>query len=290
VTIVNSTIAHNSSEKGPAAIGVNNLLTIRSSAFVSNRSEAASSAGVAAIELTVRDSIFADNRNATGLLNCSSGTPTSLGGNVSDDDSCGTGPADKPNVNPGLGTLALHGGTTPVYDLLPISLAIDFATQCPPVDQRGVARPQGARCDSGPYEFVPPLAPVVAAPDRELSMSVGNGKLRMNDKGRIRVRLSCPATEVSSPCRGRVRVATLRPGWPLEPCGCTETLMVKYARGRFSIPAGKTKAVVARLPRSYTKRIQDHWKPRKVLLLVSAEDAAGNRQPIEQRRKLAPAS
>lgn len=119
VTIVNSTVAHNSSEQGPAAIGVNSLLTIRSSAVVSNSTEATTSAGVAAIELTVRDSVFADNRNATDLRNCSSGTPTSLGGNVSDDDTCGTGPTDKPNVNPLLGTLALHGGTTRLYDLLP---------------------------------------------------------------------------------------------------------------------------------------------------------------------------
>lgn len=288
VTIVNSTIAHNSSETGPAAIGVNNLLTIRSSAVVSNRSEAAGSAGAAAIELTLRDSIFADNRNATGLRNCSSGTPTSLGGNVSDDDTCGTGATDKPNVNPLLGTLALHGGTTKLYDLLPGSPAIDAASQCPALDQRGVARPQGAACDSGPYEFVPPLAPVPAK-DSELAMSAGKGKLRMNEKGRIKVRLSCPATELSSPCRGRLRVDALRPYWPVEPCGCTETLMAVAARAKFSIPAGKTKAVVARLPRRLAKRILDDWKPRKVQLLISAEDAAGNRQQIKQRRKLAPA-
>jgi hypothetical protein len=287
VTIVNSTIAHNSSTEGLGAIGANSSVTIVNSAVVSNRSETAPAAAVGGVPLTVRNSVFADNRDATGLLSCTSTGPlTSFGGNVSDDASCGTGATDKPNVNPLLGTLALHGGTTQVYDLLAGSPAIDAAAGCPAVDQRGVARPQGAACDSGPYELVPTLVP---AKDGELGMRVGKGKLRMSDKGRIKVRLSCPATEASPPCRGRIRVDALRPYWPVESCGCTEALMAKVARGRFSIPAGQTRAVVARLPRKYAKRILDRWKPRKVLLSVSAEDAAGNRQKIKQRRKLAPA-
>lgn len=292
VTIVNSTIAHNSSEAGPAAIGVNALLTIRSSAVVSNRSEAASSAAAAAIELTLRDNIFADNRNTTGLRNCSSGTPISLGGNVSDDASCGNTGTDKPNTAPALGSLALHGGTTLVYELLAGSPAINAASQCPPLDQRGVARPQEGKCDSGPYEFAPappPSAPLPPAADTVLSMRLGKGKLRMDGKGRIPVQLTCPAAEANPPCSGRVGVSPLKKYWPLKPCDCIRSMVRQSAGRRFSIPAGKTQVVVARLPRGLAAQLRNRWAARKVLLTVGAEDAAGNQMAIRQFRKLTPA-
>lgn len=288
VTIVNSTIAQNTSKEGLGAIGGNSGVTLVNSAVVSNRSEAAPAAAVGGSPLSVRNSVFADNRDATGLHSCTSAGPlTSFGGNVSDDASCGTGTTDRPNVNPLLGTLALHGGTTKLYDLLPGSPAIDAAGQCPALDQRGVARPQGAACDSGPYELVP--APPMPIADSELTMRVGKGNLRMNTRGRIQVRLSCPVTEASPPCRGRISVGATRPYWPLEPCGCVEALVAVGARGRFSIPAGKTRTAIARLPRRLARRIPDHWKPREVRLFVSAKDAAGNQQSITQRRRLVPA-
>lgn len=274
VTIVNSTIAHNSSEKGPAAIGVNALLTIRSSAVVSNRTEAMGSAGAAAIELTVQDSIFADNRNATGLRNCSSGTPTSLGGNVSDDETCGITGTDKPNVNPGLGSLALHGGTTLLYDLLAGSPAIDAASQCPSLDQRGAARPQGAACDSGPYEVeVPssPPQPPATATDTRLTMRLGKGKLLVNSKGRTKVRLTCPSTEASPPCSGKVKLG-----------GRFST------SAKFRIGAGKTKGVLLKLPQGSVNFLEQNTKKRKVRVVVRAQDGAGNQQVIKQKRKLVP--
>jgi hypothetical protein len=290
VTIVNSTVAHNSSEKGPAAIGVNNLLTIRSSSLVSNRSEAMGSAGAAAIELIVQDSILTDNLNATGLRNCSSGTPTSLGGNVSDDATCGTGTTDKPNVNPSLGSLALHGGTTLVYDLLAGSPAIDAASQCPALDQRGAARPQGAACDSGPFEVEVAPAPQSLAPaprDGAFAIGLGKGRLSLNRKNRIRVRLTCPADEVSPPCAGKVElrsvwlrsyVGGLRDSRPSE----------KYPVARFEIAAGTTKNVAIRLPKLVAEFLRDFPKPRKVRVVVTAADAAGNSLRIGAPRKLAP--
>ncbi|HEY6146035.1 MAG TPA: choice-of-anchor Q domain-containing protein, partial [Solirubrobacterales bacterium] len=291
VTIVNSTVAHNSSEKGPAAIGVNSLLTIRSSAVVSNRSEAMGSAGAAAIELTVQDSIFADNRNATGLRNCSSGTPTSLGGNVSDDATCGAGATDKPNVNPLLGTLALHGGTTQLYDLLAGSPAIDAASQCPALDQRGAARPQGAACDSGPYEVEvapAPRLPASAPRDGALAIGLGKGRLSLNRKNRIHIRLTCPADEASPPCAGKVE---LRSPWLRSYVGGLRDSRpsVKYPAARFVIAAGKTKDIAIRLPKLAAEFLRDFPKPRKVRVVVTAADAAGNSQRVRAPRKLAPA-
>jgi parallel beta-helix repeat protein len=58
--------------------------------------------------------------------------------------------ADDPN----LGTLGNYGGATPTIPLLPGSSAIDTGNDaaCPATDQRGIIRPQGARCDIGAFE------------------------------------------------------------------------------------------------------------------------------------------
>ncbi len=68
------------------------------------------------------------------------------------------GPGDKQGnvTNPldaKLGPLADNGGPTHTHALLSGSPAINAAgTDCPSTDQRGVARPVGAACDSGAYE------------------------------------------------------------------------------------------------------------------------------------------
>jgi len=277
VTVVNSTIAHNTSEKGLGAISGNSSVTLVNSAVVSNRSEAASMAAVGGTPLTVRNSVFADNRDAGGLLNCiSTGPLTSFGGNVSDDGSCGAGGGDKPNVNPLLGPLELHGGTTRVFSLLAGSPAIDAAQQCPAVDQRGVPRPQGSPCDSGPYEFAAPPSPPPG--DSEFAMKVGK-KLRLTKKRVIRVPLTCPASEVSPPCRGRVRIGNL----PLRFDG-PHTLQMRFLSARFSIPAGKTKAVAVKSPRSTRIHLPTERGTWKVLLRVAAEDAAGNKWEVRKKR------
>jgi fibronectin-binding autotransporter adhesin len=56
-------------------------------------------------------------------------------------------------VSPGLAPLADNGGPTPTHALLPGSPALDRGDGgCAPVDQRGVPRPQDARCDLGAFE------------------------------------------------------------------------------------------------------------------------------------------
>lgn len=56
--------------------------------------------------------------------------------------------------DPMLGTLGDHGGVTPTIPTLPGSSAIDTGNDiaCPSTDQRGITRPQGARCDIGAFE------------------------------------------------------------------------------------------------------------------------------------------
>lgn len=287
VTIVNSTVAHNTSKMGPGGIGGNSTIAIVSSAVVSNRSEAAEPAGAGAFTLSVRDSVFADNRNSAGLLNCASTNALiTLGGNVSDDASCGTTATDKPNVNPLLGTLALHGGTTQVYDLLAGSPAIDAASQCPALDQRGVARPQGAACDSGPYELVP--TPVLAPPaDTEVAIRLGKGKLILSRRGFVRVKLTCLATEVSPPCSGQVKL--LRPR-PHAPRGLIVSGPGPLASKSFRIAAGETKKLALHLRRESADAIRSNPKKRVVGIEVRAQDAARNYKSLFSPRRIVPAS
>ena len=59
--------------------------------------------------------------------------------------------------DPMLSPLADNGGSTQTMALLPGSPALNTgnAANCPPTDQRGVARPQGSGCDIGAFEDVP---------------------------------------------------------------------------------------------------------------------------------------
>jgi len=95
---------------------------------------------------------------------------TDGGGNLASDDTCSfTAATSRKNLNLQLDPAGLkdNGGPTPTIALLPGSPAIGAAVSCPPptTDQRGIARPQGAACDSGAYEVVdqtpPQLTPTV---------------------------------------------------------------------------------------------------------------------------------
>ena len=99
--------------------------------------------------------------------------PTSKGGNVADDKSCGlTGTGDLSGVDPLLGPLQDNGGpslgatgaTSPTLTiaLMPGSRAIGdgLAANCPATDQRLAPRPAGKACDSGAFQTgaTPPSA------------------------------------------------------------------------------------------------------------------------------------
>lgn len=82
-------------------------------------------------------------------------TITSLGHNVTQDASCAAVASDIIAADPLLGPLAGNGGPTWTHLPLPGSPAIDIGPTCPPADQRGVSRPQGAACDAGSVEREP---------------------------------------------------------------------------------------------------------------------------------------
>ncbi|MBP8242724.1 MAG: right-handed parallel beta-helix repeat-containing protein, partial [Thermoflexales bacterium] len=91
-----------------------------------------------------------------GAGNCDvNGSIVSRGHNIAGDATCAglTGAGDLTNTNPLLGpftTLAPNG--MPGFSLLPGSPALDVASDCPPEDIRGAARPFGVACDIGAFE------------------------------------------------------------------------------------------------------------------------------------------
>jgi hypothetical protein len=93
--------------------------------------------------------------------NCSAGGQVDEGGNLETGTDCGfTRPDSRQGVAaPGLAEdMELGGGTTPLLPISATSPARDLAGACTGTDQRGVARPQGAACDAGAYEYVTPAA------------------------------------------------------------------------------------------------------------------------------------
>jgi hypothetical protein len=113
----------------------------------------------------LRGNILADNINVLTLEqeNCETGPGAfeSGGYNLLDSDAIdcpGLGHAtDVFGVGPMLvAAPALDGGATPTMRPMAGSPAIDVADDplCPDTDQRGEARPQGARCDAGAVERV----------------------------------------------------------------------------------------------------------------------------------------
>ncbi|HEX7279744.1 MAG TPA: choice-of-anchor Q domain-containing protein [Solirubrobacterales bacterium] len=201
VSIVNSTIAGNS----VGATGVGGGLAIYNP-----------SPGVVT-ELAVRNTIVANNTGPAGPSDCVTVALPTTANNISSDASCMfTDAGSRQNANPLLGPLANNGGETDTLALLEGSPAIDAGTNagCPPVDQRGVSRPQGTACDVGAFERVagPPLPPVAAAADLRLRIKakpkkpVVGGKLAFL----VTVRNGGPSAATGAIVKGTVPALTRR--------------------------------------------------------------------------------
>ena len=87
--------------------------------------------------------------------NCVGNTVDSEGHNLEDGSSCDfTESSDVEVDRVGIDRLAMNGGFSLTHALLADSPALDSGGRdaCLPVDQRGVSRPQGERCDRGAFE------------------------------------------------------------------------------------------------------------------------------------------
>lgn len=156
VTVINSTISGNVNRAGPG-IGFGNGTV--GTATLTNCTITGNSSAVAGFEIDHTGTSFKIlNSVVKGgpLRNCSFKVQ-SLGNNIENGLTCGfTGTGDIQSTDAMLGPLQYTGGFEQTHILLPASPAIDAGTNtgCPPFDQRGVARPQGARCDMGSVEVI----------------------------------------------------------------------------------------------------------------------------------------
>ncbi len=166
---VNSTIHGNAATTtGTIAYGggigaySNATVTLRHVTLTDNRVASASAAqdggnlyraGSSAV--TVEDSILAGGATSFGPNNCSTSKPVAQGRNLDSGSTCGFGSGHFNGIDPQLGTLRAHGGTTDTRRPAAGSLARDNAVACDAggTDQRGALAPAGATCDIGAVEL-----------------------------------------------------------------------------------------------------------------------------------------
>ena len=95
-------------------------------------------------------------------------------------------------ADPKLGPLQHNGGPTETMALPAGSAAIGLgpATGCSAADQRGVARPQGSRCDAGAFEWAPPVLGTANAAATGQTSAVANATVSNPDLQDARVAVS----------------------------------------------------------------------------------------------------
>lgn len=156
LSITNSTIMGNKSQGDGGGLSLEGTSELASDTIANNMTTSGSGGGLAVSGGTTPDvvnTIVAGNTLGALPSDCS-GSVTSHGNNLSDQSDCGfTAPGDL-QADPGFGPVD-SSGETDVLPLTSTSPAIDAGNDlaCPATDQRFVARPQGAHCDIGAYEF-----------------------------------------------------------------------------------------------------------------------------------------
>jgi len=170
VTITNSTISGNTATgwHGGAIFQTDGNITITNSTIANNIGpDWAPSAifigqfgGGFVPTLTLTNTIIAGNHwyACEKFASGTTGNVVSGGHNFVQDASCSPDASDQLGGDAGIGPLADNGGPTQTHALLPGSPAIDAADAAasPAIDQRGIARPQGAGYDIGAFERAAP--------------------------------------------------------------------------------------------------------------------------------------
>ena len=170
LTMENSTVSGNSGSAGTGGIINVGSMDLNNVTITHNTSDEETEGRAGGISsnggvLNLRNTLIAGNHNTAGGSPDCAGTLTSQGHNlIQDTTGCtvaGTTTGNKLGVNPLLGPLANNGGPTRTHSIGATSPAREAgnpavpgssSTACRATDQRGVSRPQGARCDIGAFE------------------------------------------------------------------------------------------------------------------------------------------
>ena len=209
-----------------------------------------------------------------------------------------------------LDLLADNGGETDTEALLPCSPASDtgMAEGCPATDQRGVARPVGAGCDIGAYEFqpTPPVPPSkgggnsgggttttgTASADLKLTIKAKPKKPKRGKKLAFTVTVANagPSTATAAAFTATVPKATKKvkiPGGVVSACKLVNTAKGKKARKK-----ARTRKLTCALGdlavgRSLTFAIRVRTKkaPRRVVVSGAATSTVADPTPQDAKAK-----
>jgi CSLREA domain-containing protein len=161
LTITNSTLSGNAAGSQGGGIHSQGTLTATNSTLSGNAAGSGGGIFNNGGVLNFANTLIANSSAGGDCVNGGTGTIGTNTNNLVEDGSCSTNGTNFLSGDPNLGSLADNGGTTQTFALLTGSPAIDAGddTVCDDnpgpnnLDQRGVARPQGAHCDIGAYEY-----------------------------------------------------------------------------------------------------------------------------------------
>ncbi|MEM7114557.1 MAG: choice-of-anchor Q domain-containing protein [Chloroflexota bacterium] len=162
--INNSTLSGNTSTEEGGAIFANGIVALTNATVAENSSDLTGDAlFIQRTTATIKNSIIS---NSNGKRDCDDFVGTwTTSNSLSRDNSCQMTRSSTIN----LGPLQDNGGPTLTHALLAGSSAVDtgnngvcLAAPINNVDQRGTARPQGARCDAGAFEQLTAVSPTLS--------------------------------------------------------------------------------------------------------------------------------
>jgi hypothetical protein len=216
---------------------------------------------------------------ANGPTNCSTvggGLLADGGHNISFPESSCPGTV----ADPRLGALTANGGPTQTMALGGGSAAIDIVpadSNCPAADQRGVARPIGAACDAGAFEFAPPPTGGTPGPGADttapiVKLFLTRQRLRRALRRGYFARFSTNETGSA----GLQLFASSR---------VFASRRIRVARGTLPVAHTGRNRIVAKFTRKARRRLV---KRRAVTLrlVLTVKDAAGNRTKKAARIRL----
>jgi hypothetical protein len=155
LALTNSTVSGNSATNAGGGLNIFNA-SIASSTIALNQAAPAQGGSLNVTgSITLKNSILGALTGGDCSLGANGlGSIITAGGNISSDATCSLGTSDKASTVAKLEPLANNGGLTKTHLISATSPALELidANLCPSVDQRGVTRPQGAKCDAGAVE------------------------------------------------------------------------------------------------------------------------------------------
>jgi len=291
------------------AIEADHLTLVHEGSPSGSTAVASRSSSTGNAEVAMENSILRGYPHPYGRTAFSSGAAdlavrySNLGGEVVADSGPGTLDAGTGNIDadPLFAGAAPFGSATDLA-LLPGSASVDAGDPAPggavadflgevrPLDGDGdgiAIRDQGAfelRVPAPPKEEPQSMAPASrpASPTGAVAVRILGRRLRFNRRGVARLRLRCPASEPSPPCRGRLVLRTLLK-LRLGKGAKAKRRRLALARARFELAAGRTGAVRLRLKGRKLRLVRHSRRARRVVAIARVRDAAGSRATVQHR-------